>query len=83
MFLQQDFLLEEGSAVLALEHVRNCCVSSQSLLRGQCCLALLAFEHVLRSSVHLKGPSVVAFVIAVFAILLMGFHVARHLVPTK
>ena len=31
MFLQKIFLLEECSALLALEHVRNCHVSSESL----------------------------------------------------
>ena len=71
VFLQEDLLLKEGDALLALEHVGNCCVAFQRLFRCQGCLAFLAFEHMLRSSVNFKGLSTLAFEAAVFAFLLM------------
>ena len=81
MFFQESLVLKQCAALLALEHVRHRCVSSKRLLRGQGQLALLAFEIVLRSLVHFKRPWVVAFETAVFAVLLVGLHVASHLVP--
>ena len=71
MFLQERLVLKQCSALLALEHVGDCCVGSQSLLRCQGCLALFAFEHMLRSSVNFKGLFTLAFEAAVFALLLM------------
>ena len=81
MSLKKALLLEQCSTLLTFESVSECCVRSKRLLGCQGHLAFLALEVVLGSLVHLQRSCIVAFEVAIFALVHVRFHVARHLVP--
>ena len=81
MFLKKALLFEQCSTLLTFESVSKCCVSSKRLLGCQGHLAFLALEVVLGSLVHLQRSCIVALEVAIFALVHVRFHVARHLVP--
>ena len=81
MFLKKALLLEQCSTLLTFESVSECCVRCKRLLGCQGHLAFLALEVVLGSLVHLQRSCIVAFEVAIFALVHVRFHVARHLVP--
>ena len=81
MFLKKGLLFEQCSTLLTFESVSECCVRSKSLLGCQGHLAFLALEVVLGSLVHLQRSCIVALEVAIFALVHVRFHVARHLVP--
>ena len=80
MFLKKALLFEQCSTLLTFESVSECCVRSKRLLGCQGHLAFLALEVVLGSLVHLQRSCIVAFEVAIFALVHVRFHVARHLV---
>ena len=81
MFLKKALLFEQCSTLLTFESVSECCVRCKRLLGGQGHLAFLALEVVLGSLVHLQRSCIVALEVAIFALVYVRFHVARHLVP--
>ena len=81
MFLKKALLFEQCSTLLTFESVSECCVRCKRLLGCQGHLAFLALEVVLGSLVHLQRSCIVAFEVAIFALVHVRFHVARHLVP--